>query len=157
MLASIVAEPFHPAVVDILLVEDSPGDVRLTREALREGRVANRLHVAMDGEAALAFLRREGEFAEAPVPGLILLDLNLPRLDGRELLRIVRSDPSLRRIPLIVLTTSTADEDVHDVYQLGGTCYIPKPVEFEAFMDAVRSIGDFWLSVVRLPHVGHGG
>ncbi len=138
-------------VIDILLVEDSPGDVRLTREALKEGRVANRLHVVGDGEEALAFLRREGTFGDVPSPGLILLDLNLPRLDGREVLRIMKSDPELRRIPVVVLTTSTSDSDVHQVYDLAGNCYIAKPVDFDRFLEVIRSIEDFWLTVVRLP------
>jgi two-component system, chemotaxis family, response regulator Rcp1 len=138
-------------VIDILLVEDSPGDVRLTREALKEGRVANRLHVVGDGEEALAFLRREGPFRDAPAPGLVLLDLNLPRLDGREVLRIVKSDPELRRIPIVVLTTSNSDTDVHQVYDLAGNCYIAKPVDFDRFLEVIHSIEDFWLTVVRLP------
>lgn len=141
-------------VIDILLVEDSPGDVRLTREALKEGGIANELHVAHDGEQALAFLRREGSYADAPRPELVLLDLNLPRLDGREVLREIKSDPSLKRIPVVVLTTSTAEEDVLRVYDLHGNCYIAKPVAFERFLDVVQSIEDFWLSIVQLPRDG---
>jgi two-component system, chemotaxis family, response regulator Rcp1 len=137
--------------IDILLVEDSPGDVRLTREALKDGRVANRLHVVGDGEEALAFLRREGEYADAAIPGLVLLDLNLPRLDGREVLRIMKGDRDLKRIPVVVLTTSTADADVLRVYDLAGNCYIPKPVDYDRFIEVIRGIEDFWLSVVRLP------
>ena len=137
--------------IDILLVEDSPGDVRLTREALKEGKVRNTLHVAEDGEEALAFLRNEGTYADAPRPDLVLLDLNLPRLDGREVLREMKCDPNLKHIPVVVLTTSTADEDVLRVYDLAGNCYIPKPVELDRFLDVVRSIEDFWLTVVRLP------
>lgn len=143
-------------VIDILLVEDSPGDVRLTREALKEGRLRNELHVAMDGEEALAFLRQEGVHRDAPRPGLVLLDLNLPRVDGREVLREMKRDPSLRRIPVVVLTTSTADEDVLRVYDLHGNCYIAKPVEFERFLEVVQSIEDFWLTVVQLPLEGAG-
>jgi CheY-like chemotaxis protein len=138
-------------VIDILLVEDSPGDVRLTQEALSEGRVANRLHVVGDGEEALAYLRREGRFADAPEPGLVLLDLNLPRLDGREVLRIMKSDPDLKRIPVVVLTTSTSDVDVLHVYDLAGNCYIPKPVDYDRFIEVARSIESFWLTIVRLP------
>jgi two-component system, chemotaxis family, response regulator Rcp1 len=143
---SSVADP-----VDILLVEDSPGDVRLTEEALREGRVANRLVVVGDGEEALAYLRREGRHADERQPGLVLLDLNLPRLDGREVLRIIKTDDELKRIPVVILTTSTADADLLAVYDMCGNCYIEKPVEYERFVDVVRSIKDFWLSVVRLP------
>lgn len=137
--------------IDILLVEDSPGDIRLTREALKEGKVRNNLHVVQDGEEALAFLRHESAFDEAPRPDLVLLDLNLPRIDGREVLREMKEDPNLKRIPVVVLTTSTADEDVLRVYDLAANCYIPKPVELDRFLDVVRSIEDFWLTVVRLP------
>jgi two-component system, chemotaxis family, response regulator Rcp1 len=144
-------KPVQGEPIDILLVEDSPGDVRLTQEALKEGRVANRLHVVSDGEEALAFLRREGDYGDAPEPGLVLLDLNLPRLDGREVLRIMKDDAKLKRIPVVVLTTSSSDEDVLRVYNLAGNCYISKPVDYDAFLDVIRSIEDFWLSVVRLP------
>ncbi|HKI55801.1 MAG TPA: response regulator [Trueperaceae bacterium] len=137
--------------VDILLVEDSPGDVRLTREALAEGKLKNRLHVAEDGEQALAFLRRDGGYAEAPRPDLILLDLNLPRVDGREVLAQIKADHDLKRIPVVVLTTSSADEDVLRVYDLAANCYITKPVDLDQFMRVVRSIEEFWLTVVRLP------
>lgn len=138
-------------VIDILLVEDSPGDIRLTQEALREGKVRNTLHVVQDGEDALAFLRRGEGFEDAARPDLVLLDLNLPRLDGREVLAEMKSDPMLKTIPVVVLTTSTADEDVLRVYDLAANCYIPKPVEYQRFLDVVRSIEDFWLTVVRLP------
>ena len=141
----------HGSVIDILLVEDSPGDVRLTKEALAEGKVRNALHVVQDGEEALAFLRREEGFEDVPRPDLVLLDLNLPRLDGREVLKEMKSDEALKSIPVVVLTTSTADEDVLRVYDLAGNCYIPKPVEYKRFLDVVRSIEDFWLTVVRLP------
>lgn len=140
--------------VEILLVEDSPGDVRLTQEALREAQVDNRLHVVRDGEAALQFLRREPPFAGAPRPDLILLDLNLPRKDGREVLREVKSDPSLRRIPVIVLTTSQAEDDVVTVYDLSANCLICKPVDFERFLEVVRTLEDFWLATVKLPSTG---
>ena len=143
--------PVQGNAIDILLVEDSPGDVRLTREALKEGKVRNTLHVAWDGEEALAFLRNEGDYADSPRPDLVLLDLNLPKLDGREVLREMKDDPALKHIPVVVLTTSTADEDVLRVYDLAGNCYIPKPVELERFLEVVRSIEEFWLTVVRLP------
>ena len=137
--------------VEILLVEDNPGDVRLTIEALKEGRVRNRLSVARDGVEALAFLRRQGPHAQAPRPDLILLDLNLPRRDGREVLADIKDDTVLRRIPVVVLTTSKAEEDILRTYDLHANCYITKPVDLEQFISVVRSIDDFWLSVVRLP------
>jgi len=139
------------APIEILLVEDNPGDVRLTREALRRGRVANTLHVVDDGDKALAFLRREGRYADAPRPGVVLLDLNLPGLDGRDVLAAVKSDPALRRIPIIVLTTSSADRDVANSYDLGANCFVSKPVALEEFLDVVRSFEGFWLTVVQLP------
>ena len=141
----------HSKIIDILLVEDSPGDVRLTREALAEGKIRTNLHVASDGEQALDFLYRRGAFADAVRPDLIMLDLNLPRVDGREVLADIKADEGLRRIPVVVLTTSAADEDVHRVYGLNANCYIVKPVDFDQFMRVVRSIEDFWLTVVRLP------
>lgn len=137
--------------IDILLVEDNPGDVRLTTEALRRGRVANTLHVVDDGDKALAFLRREGEYADAPRPGLVLLDLNLPGLDGREVLAEVKSDPELRRVPIIVLTTSTAERDIARSYDLGANCFIAKPVALDDFLSTIRSFEGFWLTVVNLP------
>ena len=137
--------------VEILLVEDNPGDVRLTIEALKEGKVHNTLSVARDGVEALAFLRREGAFARASRPDLILLDLNLPRKDGREVLAEIKEDPLLRRIPGVVLTPSKAEEDILRTYDLHANCYIAKPVDLEQFISVVRSIDDFWLSVVRLP------
>lgn len=137
--------------VDILLVEDNAADVRLTEEALREGKVRTRLSVARDGVEALAFLRREGPFGEAPRPDLILLDLNLPRKDGREVLAEVKADADLRVIPVVVLTTSSADADVACSYSLHANCYITKPVDLEQLVSVVRSIDDFWLTVVRLP------
>jgi CheY-like chemotaxis protein len=141
--------PLRP--VDILLVEDSPGDVRLTREALRETQAWNCLHVATDGDEALAFLRREGEFAACPRPGLILLDLNLPRRDGREVLREIKSDPDLRRIPVVVLTTSQSSDDISAVYDLSANCYITKPVDLNRFIEVVRLIHEFWLTAAKLP------
>jgi two-component system, chemotaxis family, response regulator Rcp1 len=137
--------------VDILLVEDSPGDVRLTVEALKEARVHNRLSVVEDGVKALAFLRREGTYGNSPTPDLILLDLNLPRKDGREVLAEIKKDPVLKRIPVVVLTTSRAEEDITNAYDLHANCYITKPVDFEQFMQVVRSIEDFWLTVVKFP------
>jgi CheY-like chemotaxis protein len=137
--------------VEILLIEDSPGDVRLTQEALKEAKVLNRLSVAADGVEALEFLRREGRFAGEPHPDLILLDLNLPRKDGREVLAEIKADPLLRRIPVVVLTTSRAEEDVVRAYDLHANCYITKPVDFRQFLEVVASIEDFWLTVVKLP------
>jgi two-component system, chemotaxis family, response regulator Rcp1 len=137
--------------IDILLVEDNPADVRLTREALKEGKIANNLHVAGDGVEALSFLRREGRHDAAPRPDLILLDLNLPRKNGRVVLEEVKEDPDLRRIPVVVLTTSEAEEDVERSYDLHANAYIRKPVDFGAFLDVVRVIEDFWFSVVKLP------
>ena len=138
--------------IEILLVEDNPGDVRLTIEGLREGKVRNNLHVARDGVEALAFLRREGDFADAVRPDLILLDLNLPRKDGREVLADIKSDPALKTIPVVVLTTSRAEQDVLHSYELQANCYITKPVDLEQFITVVKSIEDFWLTIVTLPH-----
>jgi len=137
--------------IEILLVEDNPGDVRLTIEALKEGKVRNNLSVAKDGVEALSFLRREGTFSGAARPDLILLDLNLPRKDGREVLAEIKDDAVLRRIPVVVLTTSKAEEDILRTYDLHANCYITKPVDLDQFIAVVRSIDDFWLSVVRLP------
>ena len=138
--------------MEILLVEDNPGDVRLAAEALAEANVLNHLSVAEDGVEALAFLHREGRYAAAPRPDLILLDLNLPRKDGREVLLEVKYDPDLRRIPVIVLTTSQADEDVLSSYDAHANLYISKPKDFDQFMDAVKLIEGFWLTVLKLPH-----
>jgi chemotaxis family two-component system response regulator Rcp1 len=137
--------------VEILLVEDNEGDIRLTREALKEGRIRNRLHVVSDGEQALAFLRNEGEYREVPRPDLILLDLNLPRLDGREVLATIKNDSSLKQIPVVVLTSSRTEQDLLRAYDLHANCFITKPVEFEQFIEVVRSIEDFWLTIVVLP------
>jgi two-component system response regulator len=141
----------NPRPIHILLVEDSPGDVRLTQEAMRQAKVHNELHVARDGERAMAFLRKDGEYADAPTPDLILLDLNLPRKDGREVLAELKEDDSLRRIPVIVLTTSAAEGDVVASYDCHANAYITKPVEFDRFIQVVRSIETFWLSIVHLP------
>lgn len=138
---------------EILLVEDNAGDVRLTREAMKEGRVLNNLHVVGDGEAALAFLRKQAPFQGAPRPDLVLLDLNLPKKSGREVLAIVKQDPDLRTIPIIVLTTSRAEEDVLRTYALHANCFITKPVDLEKFISVVHQVESFWLSVVRLPRV----
>jgi two-component system, chemotaxis family, response regulator Rcp1 len=135
----------------ILLVEDSPGDVRLTREALQEAHVTATLHVVTDGEAALEFLRRSGDYAHAVEPALVLLDLNLPRLDGREVLRIIKSDPSLRRIPVVVLTTSSHERDVLAVYEVGGNCFVTKPLDYDDFVETIGDIVQFWFARVRLP------
>ena len=140
--------------VEILLVEDSPGDVRLTMEALKEAKVLNNLNVAADGIEAMAFLKHEGTHAKAPRPDVILLDLNLPRKDGREVLAEIKADPNLRRIPVVVLTTSRAEEDIFRAYDLHANCYITKPVDFKQFLEVVQSIEDFWLTVVKLPANG---
>ena len=136
---------------DVLLVEDSPGDVRLTREAFREANPAVRLHVASDGIEAMAFLRREGVNADAPRPDFILLDLNLPKMDGREVLALIKEDVHLRTIPTVILTTSEADADILQSYELNANAYLRKPVTLEAFEALVRSINDFWLTKVVLP------
>jgi CheY-like chemotaxis protein len=137
--------------VDILLVEDNPGDVRLTVESLREARVRNALHVARDGVEALAFLRQEGRYADAVRPDLILLDLNLPRMDGREVLAQVKADPRLKTIPVVVLTTSSADQDVLRSYELHANCYVTKPVDLEQFMSVMQTIYTFWLCIATRP------
>jgi CheY-like chemotaxis protein len=140
--------------IDILLVEDSPADVRLTREALKEAKVVNVLHTVQDGVMALAFLRREGPYAGSPRPDLILLDLNLPKKDGREVLAEIKQDESLRRIPVVILTTSRAEEDVVRSYNLHANAYVTKPVDLKQFFDVVRAIEGFWLAVVTLPPCG---
>ena len=143
-----------PAAVDtfhILLVEDNPADVRLTREVLSEGRLVNALHVVGDGEQAMDFLRQRHKHASSPRPHLILLDLNLPRKDGREVLAEIKSDPDLRLIPVVVLTTSRSDRDILESYKLHANCYITKPVDLIQFMDVLRSIEGFWLTVVQQP------
>ena len=142
-------EPLN--VIDVLLVEDDPGDVLLIEEAFADNKVRNRLHTVADGVEALAFLRREGEFADAPRPDLILLDLNLPRVDGREVLQVIKADEDLRRIPVVVLTTSQADEDILRSYSLHANAYVTKPVDFERFIKVVQQIDDFFVTVVKLP------
>lgn len=138
-------------VIDVLLVEDSPSDAAMTVSALREGRVVNEVYVVDDGEKAMAFLRQEGQFTRAPRPDLVLLDLNLPRKDGREVLAEVKSDPALRSIPVVVLTTSAAEADVLRSYELYANSYVTKPVGLDSFLRAIRGIEDFWLQLVRLP------
>lgn len=137
--------------IEILLVEDNPGDVRLTREALRDARVRNRMHTAGDGIEALAFLRQEGQYAGEVRPDLILLDLNMPRMNGFELLKAIKSDESLKLIPVVILTTSQAEQDIVKGYDLHANAYVTKPVDLEQFILVIKSIEDFWLEIVRLP------
>lgn len=137
--------------IEILLIEDNPGDVRLTQEILKDGRIFNNLNVVGDGVQAIEFLRREGHFLSAPRPDLILLDLNLPRKDGREVLAEIKSNPRWMRIPTIVLTTSQAEEDILKAYTFHANCYISKPIDLEQFIKVVRSIEEFWLAIVKLP------
>jgi chemotaxis family two-component system response regulator Rcp1 len=137
--------------IEVLLVEDSPGDVRLTQEAFREANRSVHLHVAADGVEAMAFLRHEGTHVQAPRPDLILLDLNLPKMDGREVLALIKKDESLKTIPTIVLTTSEAEADIARSYQLQANCYLSKPVQLDAFEALVKSINDFWLIKCKLP------
>jgi two-component system, chemotaxis family, response regulator Rcp1 len=139
------------SLLQVLLVEDNPGDVRLTEEAFKDAKVQLEMHVAGDGIEAMEFLRREGKFAESPRPDLILLDLNLPRKDGRDALAEIKCDPSLMTIPVVILTTSASDVDIESSYMLHANCYISKPVDMEGFLTVVKSIDDFWLSVVKLP------
>ena len=138
-------------VIDVLLVEDDPGDVLMTREAFEHYKIRNQLHVVTDGEQALQFLHRSGDYARAPRPGLILLDLNLPRRDGLEVLADLKADPGLRVIPVVILTTSQAEEDILRSYSLHANAYVSKPVDFEHFMDVIRQIDNFFLTVVELP------
>ena len=146
-----MASPQQSRPVEILLVEDNPGDVRLTREALKDGKVLNHLSVVHDGQEALDYLRRRGPHAEAPRPDVVLLDLNLPKRDGREVLSEIKDDPDLRRIPVVILTTSSAEQDVLEAYDLNANCYITKPVDLDQFIRVVKSISDFWLTIVKLP------
>jgi CheY-like chemotaxis protein len=139
-------------MVEILLVEDNPGDVDLARETLTTSKIKNNLHVVSDGEKAMAFLRKQGEYAAAPRPDIILLDLNLPRKDGREVLAEIKQDDKLKRIPVVILTSSSAEEDILKSYNLHANCYITKPLDFAQFTKVVHSIEDFWLSIVKLPH-----
>jgi len=150
--ANAVNAPYDAVVpIEVLLVEDDPGDVLMTREAFEDNKVRNRLTVVSDGAEALAYLRREGEYADAVRPDLILLDLNLPRRDGREVLAEIKSDERLHQIPVVVLTTSQSEEDVLRSYQLHANAYVTKPVDFDRFIEVVRQIDDFFLTVVKLP------
>ncbi|MGA3061478.1 MAG: response regulator [Candidatus Bathyarchaeia archaeon] len=137
--------------VDILLVEDNPGDVRLTKEALRDAKVLNEIYVAKDGVEAMEFLNKKGKFAKAPTPDMILLDLNLPRKDGREVLAEVKKDTKLKHIPVIVLTTSKADEDIIRSYNLHANAYITKPVDLNRFVEIIHALEEFWFTIVKLP------
>jgi chemotaxis family two-component system response regulator Rcp1 len=137
--------------IHVLLVEDSPGDVRLTQEAFREANMSVHLHVANDGVEAMAVLRREGDYADAPRPDLALLDLNMPKMDGRQVLAEIKKDESLKTIPTVILTTSSSQEDIAECYQLQANCYLIKPVQLEAFETLVKSINDFWLTKAKLP------
>jgi two-component system, chemotaxis family, response regulator Rcp1 len=137
--------------IEILMVEDNPGDVRLTVEALKEGKVRNNFHTVEDGVEAMAFLRRQGAYTDAPRPDLVLLDLNLPKKNGREVLAEIKEDPELRRIPVVILTASEAEQDVVKSYNLHANCYITKPVDLDQFLEVVQSIENFWLTVVMLP------
>jgi len=147
-----MTSPLHDwQPINILLVEDNPGDVDLTREALEGAKVANRLFVCEDGEQALDYLFRRGEYADVPRPDLILLDLNLPKKSGREVLEDIRADAELTKVPVVILTTSQADEDVCHAYRLHANCYVTKPVNFKQFLKVIQAIEEFWLEVVKLP------
>jgi two-component system, chemotaxis family, response regulator Rcp1 len=141
----------HSKIIDILLVEDNPGDVRLAQEALKESKVRNKLFVVDDGVEAMEFLRQQGKYADAPRPDLILLDLNLPRKGGREVLDEVKNDEDLKRIPVVVLTVSRAEEDIVKCYNNHANCYITKPLDFNQFMEVTKAIDNFWLTIVKLP------
>jgi len=138
--------------IEVLLVEDSLGDVRLTQEAFKDAKVHINLHVVSDGEKAMAFLGRSGQYADVPRPDLVLLDLNLPRKDGRQVLKEIKESPALKCIPVVILTTSASEEDVLRSYLLHANCYIAKPVDLEGFLKVVQSIDAFWLSIVKLPN-----
>jgi chemotaxis family two-component system response regulator Rcp1 len=139
------------SIIEILLVEDNPGDIRLTREALKEGKILNNLSVVTNGVEAMEFLRRQGRYENVPRPELILLDLNLPRIDGREVLAEIKNDPDLRIIPVVVLTSSEAEQDILRSYKLHANCYISKPVDWDQFIEVVKSIEQFWLIIVKRP------
>ena len=149
-----MTETFCAKRVEILLVEDNPADIRLTTEILKDAKLCNTLHVARDGIEAMQFLRQEGTFVDMPRPDLILLDLNLPRMDGRDVLRDIKKDATLKRIPVVILTTSDAEQDILKSYDLNANCYITKPVDLEQFSKVVHSIEDFWFSIVKLPPRG---
>lgn len=146
-----IAQKIENRPIDILLVEDNPGDVRLTREALKDAKVLNEIHVARDGVEAMQFVHREGSFKNAPMPDLILLDLNLPRKDGREVLADIKQDPKLCHIPVVVLTTSKADEDIVRTYNLHANAYITKPVDLNRFVEIMHTLEEFWFTIVKLP------
>ncbi len=148
-----MSEKSNGRPVELLLVEDNPGDVRLTIEALKEGKVRNNLHVVGDGAEALAFLRHEDKFQDSVRPDLILLDLNLPRMDGRELLAIIKEDSHLKQIPVVILTTSKAEEDIVKSYNLHANCYIAKPVDLNQFLEVIKAIEGFWMTIVKLPPI----
>lgn len=137
--------------IDILLVEDNEGDVHLTQEALKKAKVRNRVHTTVDGVEAMQFLRREGAFTNAPRPDLVLLDLNLPNMDGREVLEAMKADPALRAIPVVVVTSSAAEQDIVQSYALNANCYVTKPVDLQQFLHVIGSVSDFWLQIVKLP------
>ena len=137
--------------VEVLLVEDNPGDIRLLQEAFKEGEVSSHLNITRDGEQALAYLRREGPYSKSPRPAFILLDLNLPRKDGREVLEAIKQDEALRQIPVVILTTSTNPEDVRRAYDLHANCYVPKPLDIDKLVELGKALEDFWLSTVLLP------
>ncbi len=141
--------------IEILLIEDNPGDVRLTREALKENKVHNNLFVVEDGVEALAFLRKENQYANSPRPGLILLDLNLPKMDGRQVLAEIKADPKLKRIPVVVLTTSEAERDIFETYNLHANCYVTKPIDLDQFITVIKAVEGFWLTIVKLPNGAH--
>jgi chemotaxis family two-component system response regulator Rcp1 len=141
-------------VIDILLVEDSEGDARLSLEAMRDSKIRNKMHHVVDGEEAMAFLRKEGKYSKVPRPDLILLDLNLPKKDGREVLAEIKNDDKLKRIPVVVLTISSAEEDILKSYNLHANCFITKPIDLGQFMKVVQSVEDFWLTIVKLPNGG---
>ena len=141
-------------VIDILLVEDSEGDARLSLEAMRDSKIRNKMHHVVDGEEAMAFLRKEGKYSKVPRPDLILLDLNLPKKDGREVLAEIKNDDELKRIPVVVLTVSSAEEDILKSYNLHANCFITKPLDLSQFMKVVQSVEDFWLTIVKLPNGG---
>ena len=151
METPVFGSPLSNNVVRILLVEDNPGEVRLTQEAMKDCRINNKISVARDGEEALAFLHREGPYAGEERPDLILLDLNLPKKDGRQVLAEIKADPNLKRIPVVVLTTSKAEQDILKAYNLHANCYITKPVDMDQFMEVVKLIEGFWLTIVKLP------
>lgn len=137
--------------IEILLVEDNPGDIRLTKEALKEGKIINNIHVAIDGVEAISFLKKENQFSDVPTPDLILLDLNLPKKGGIEVLTEIKKDETFKYIPVIVLTTSKSEEDILNSYDLHANCYITKPVDLDQFIDVVKSVNDFWFKIVKLP------